>query len=154
VATPVGHAIIGAAVGYRLGARTPAALLAAAMGGCLPDIDLAISHLLHGDPWKLHRKATHTPGFAMSAGMLGGFAGLLGAGSVEGERDRIADGMAGAAIVGSHLLLDQRVLPYVSTPKDGKGRMRNECLNVAIDLLVYAPIAWVLTRSRARDRRT
>jgi hypothetical protein len=126
-------------------------MFAAALGGCLPDIDLAISHLLHGDPWKLHRKATHTPGFVVGAGMLAGFAGFLGAGSVDGERDRVADALTGAAIVGSHLLLDQRVLPYVSTPKGGRGRVRNECVNIAIDLLVYAPMAWLLTRSRAGE---
>jgi len=154
MATPVGHALIGATVARSLGVHTRSGMLAAALGGCLPDIDLVVSHLLHGDPWRLHRKATHTPGFVMGVGMLAGFAGLLGAGAVDGERDRVADAITGATIVGSHLLLDQRVLPYVSTPRGGRGRVRNECVNIAIDLLVYAPIAWFLARSRGPDAMT
>ncbi len=145
MATPVGHTLIGLAIARRLGVRSPVGMAAAAVGACLPDADVVAGMALYGDPWKLHRKATHTPGFALSVGMLAGFAGLVSAGNAEGERDLVADAFTGAAIVGSHILLDRfKLPPYISTKPGARSRLRNEAVNWALDLLVYGPIAWLI----------
>lgn len=145
MATPVGHTLIGLAVARRLGVRSPLGMVAAAVGASLPDADMIAGMALHGDPWKLHRKATHTPGFALSAGMLAGFAGLVSAGNAEGERDLIADAFTGAAIVGSHIVLDRfKIPPYRYTKAGAPSRLRNEAINWTLDLFVYGPIAWLL----------
>lgn len=145
MATPVGHTLIGLALARRLGVRSPLGMVAAAIGASLPDADVIAGMALHRDPWKLHKKATHTTGFALSAGMLAGFAGLVSAGNAEGERDLIVDSYTGAAIVGSHLLLDRfKIPPYVYTKPGAPSRLRNEAINWTLDLLVYGPIAWLL----------
>lgn len=155
MASPIGHTLIGLAIARRLGVRSPAGMVAAVVGASLPDADVIAGIVLHGDPWKLHRKATHTPGFALSAGMLAGFAGLVSAGNAEGERDLIVDSFTGAAIVGSHILLDRVALPpYFSTKPGAPSRLRNEAIRWAVDLLVYGPIAWLLwprTAAAAED---
>lgn len=154
MATPVGHTLIGLAVARRLGVRSPLGMVAAAIGASLPDADVIAGMALHRDPWKLHKKATHTTGFALSAGMLAGFAGLVSAGNAEGERDLIVDSYTGAAIVGSHLVLDRFKIPpyvYAETGAGARARLRNEAINWTLDLIIYGPIAWLLW-PRAGDR--
>jgi membrane-bound metal-dependent hydrolase YbcI (DUF457 family) len=146
LATPVGHTLIGLLIARRLGVRSPLGMAAAVVGASLPDADVVAGVMLHRDAWKLHRQVTHTPGFALGAGMLAGFAGLLSAGNAEGERDLIADALTGAAIVGSHILLDRVKLPsYIDRHPGATGiHLRNEAINGLMDALVYGPIAWLL----------
>ena len=104
-------------VARRLGVRSRLGLAVAAIAASLPDIDIPLGLVLHGDPWKLHRGATHTANFALTAGAIAGFAGLVSTGNVDGERDLIADSIAGAAVIGSHIVLDR--LPYVPDARFG-----------------------------------
>jgi hypothetical protein len=126
--------------------RSPLGLAAAVVGASLPDIDV-IPGLLLRDPWRFHRKATHTPGFTMTAGMLAGFAGVLSAGGTEGERDVVADALTGAVIMTSHVLLDRTIIPPYFNTKPGTPFwkfVRNGMLNCAIDTAVYGYLAWRL----------
>jgi membrane-bound metal-dependent hydrolase YbcI (DUF457 family) len=142
--TPVGHGLVGLAIARRMGVRSRAGLMAAALAASLPDIDIIYSQVLHRDPWKLHRKTTHTPGFAVTAGMIAGFAGLVSE-STDGERDLIVDAMTGAAVIGSHVVLDRLKLPvYVTTRKGGEGRIRNEAINMLLDLVMFGSVAGML----------
>ncbi len=146
MATPIGHTLVGVALARRLGVRTPLGLAAAVVGASLPDVDV-IPGLLVRDPWRFHRKATHTPGFTMTAGMLAGFAGVLSAESVEGERDLVADALTGAVIMTSHVLLDRTFIPPYFNTKPGTPRwkfLRNSILNCGIDAIVYGYVAWRL----------
>jgi len=148
MSTPVGHTLVGLALARRLGVSSPVGLGAAIVAASLPDVDVIAGVAVHGDPWKLHRKGTHTPGFALSTGMLAGFAGIVSAGSAEGERDLVADALTGAILVGSHLVLDKLPIPYLKIRK-GAPRgviLRRSAMNWAIDLVVYGLVASTLSR--------
>ena len=147
MATPIGHALVGMALARRLGVRSPAGIAAAALGANVPDLDVIPGLVLHRDPWRFHRRATHTAGFTMTAGMLAGFAGVVSAGSAEGERDLVRDAFTGAAIVTSHVLLDKTIIPPYLYSKRTTPRwkfIRNGIVNCAIDTIVYGYIAWRL----------
>jgi membrane-bound metal-dependent hydrolase YbcI (DUF457 family) len=152
VAKPFGHTVVGMLIARRLGVRSPEALLAAGLAANLPDLDV-IPGVLGGDPWKFHRKATHTLGFGLTAGMLAGIAGVISAGSAEGERDLIADALAGALIVGSHAVIDRAPVPYMKVKKDSgiaMGMMAT-ALNWAGDAALYGALAWLLWPRDAQD---
>ena len=143
MATPIGHALIGAMIARRLGVRSPAGMTAAVVAAGLPDVDVLVGAMLHRDPWKLHKQGTHTLAFTTLSGALAGVAGLVSAGSAEGERDLIADAMAGAMVVGSHIVLDRAPLPYLKVPKRGPWRtiaLRSAC-NWMLDGVVYGFVA-------------
>jgi membrane-bound metal-dependent hydrolase YbcI (DUF457 family) len=144
MSTPIGHTLFGLTLARRLGVRTPFGMGASVVAASLPDADVLMSWALQGDPWKMHRKGTHTIGFAATAGMLAGFAGLVSGGNAEGERDVVMDGLVGALIVGSHVVLDSLPFPYFDTKKEadaGKLR-RNVALNWLLDAVVYGAIAY------------
>lgn len=146
MATPVGHALIGITLARRIGVRSPFATAAAVVAAGLPDIDVPFSMIVHRDPWKLHKNkkhGTHTLGFALTSGMFVGFAGLVSAGSADGERDLIADALAGALIVGSHLVLDKIPLPYftLSNAKSRRRALAISAWNWALDAAVYGYVA-------------
>lgn len=154
MATPVGHALIGLAVARRLGVESPAGLAAAAASACLPDADLLVSHALHGNAWKLHRKGTHSTGFALAAGMVAGAGGLLGGGRRGDDRDVAVDMLTGVLVAGSHLALDRIWLPYLGTGSREMPllrRARREAFNAALDALFYGAIAWALWPRTHRD---
>jgi hypothetical protein len=130
------------AVARRLGVRSRLGLAAAAFGGNLPDVDIPLGLLLHGDPWKIHRTWTHTAGFALAAGALAGFAGIVGAESVEGERDLIADTLTGAAIVGTHLVLDK--IPYLPEIPIGPSTADLRWINWVLDAIEWGIVAWLI----------
>ena len=108
--------------------------------------------VLHRNPWKLHvhGAGTHTVGFALTSGMLAGFGGLVSAGSAEGERDLIVDTLAGAVLVGSHIVLDALPLPYLKIRKGAPAReaIRKSAFNWTLDAVVYGAIAAWSWRSR------
>jgi len=154
VATPIGHTLIGMMLARRLGVRSPLGLVAAGLAANTPDFDVALGLALHRDPWRLHRQGTHTYGFALTAGALAGVAGIVGAGSDGGERDLIFDALTGAAVVGSHVLIDNVAwFPYVK----GKKGMRVRRLfgvqlkNWAIDAVIYGVVAWKLWPREAEN---
>jgi membrane-bound metal-dependent hydrolase YbcI (DUF457 family) len=146
MATPVGHAIAGLTLGRRLGLTSPPAMAAAVVAAGLPDLDVPAGILLRRDPWKLHkvRGGTHTLGFALASGMLAGFVGLVSAGAAEGERDLVADALAGSLLVSSHLVMDRAPLPYFDVKKSHSTReaLRKSAWNWAVDALVYGALAW------------
>ncbi|MBF6600897.1 MAG: metal-dependent hydrolase [Dehalococcoidia bacterium] len=144
MSTPIGHTLIGLALARRLGVRAPFGLAAAVVAASLPDADVIASVALTGDPWKLHRKGTHTLGFATVAGMLAGGAGMISAGSAEGDRDVVADAMTGALLVASHVALDHMWFPYLPMKKGGKARVVAgiSAVNWLLDAVVYGAIAW------------
>src|SRR5438093_9256875 len=140
MATPVGHGIIGITLARRFGVVSPFGMAGAVIAAGLPDLDVPAGMLLHRDPWKLHRtkNGTHTFGFALTAGMLAGFAGLVSAGNSEGERDVVADALTGAVLVGSHIALDKLPVPYLSLKARTHRRtlIRHIC-NWAFDAVLY-----------------
>jgi membrane-bound metal-dependent hydrolase YbcI (DUF457 family) len=145
LATPLGHTLFGVALARRLNVRSPFGTAAAVVAASLPDIDVIAGLLLHRDPWKLHRQATHTFGFALAAGAAAGAAGILSAGNADGHRDLVADALTGAILVGSHVALDRAPVPYLPTPPDGmdsKTYRRNNIANWCIDAVLYGAIAW------------
>jgi membrane-bound metal-dependent hydrolase YbcI (DUF457 family) len=146
MASPVGHTLVGLALARRLGVRSPFGMGASVVAASLPDVDVIAGIALHRDPWKLHRGQTHTLGFALTSGMLAGFAGVVSAGNAEGDRDLVADALTGALIVGSHVLLDKLPVPYLPVRKHMPRSIstRNSILNWTLDGLFYGAIAWRL----------
>lgn len=156
MASPIGHALVGVTLARRMGMRSPTGMAVAVVAAGLPDADVIAGAVLHRDPWKLHvhGAGTHTVGFALTSGMLAGFGGLVSAGSAEGERDLIVDTLAGAVLVGSHIVLDAMPLPYLTIRKGAPAReaIRKSAFNWALDAVVYGAIAAWSWRS-SRDRR-
>jgi membrane-bound metal-dependent hydrolase YbcI (DUF457 family) len=142
VAAPFGHAFVGIAVARRLGVRSRTGLAAAALAGNLPDIDIPLSWLQHGDGWKAHRTWTHTVAFALATGAAAGFAGIVRTEGIDGERDLVADTITGAAIVGSHLLLD--AIPYLPEVPFGPSTGHLRWANWALDALEWGVVAWLI----------
>lgn len=153
MATPLGHTLVGITLARRLGMRSPGALAAATVAASLPDVDVLVGLLLHRDAWKLHRQGTHTPGFVLAAGMLAGCAGIVTAGSADGERDLVTDALSGALIVGSHLMLDHLPLPYASV-RPGMPRrtmITRTVRNWALDAAVFGALAYQTGRTTAPE---
>lgn len=146
MSTPIGHTLMGLTLARRLGVRTPLGMASSVVAASFPDSDVILGLALHRDPWKLHRKATHTFGFATLAGMAAGLVGAVSAGDAEGHRDVFMDAMVGAAICASHVVLDKAPVPYFPTRenKAGPHLLRNTALNWIIDSVVYGAIAWKL----------
>ena len=142
MSAPFGHAFVGIAVARRLGVRSRTGLAAAAICGNLPDIDIPLSLLLHGDAWKMHRTWTHTAAFALTTGAIAGLTGVIHADGVEGERDLIADAVTGMAIVSSHLVLDK--IPYLPEVPIGPSAGGLRLINWALDAIEWAAIAWLI----------
>ncbi len=150
MSAPIGHAVMGMAIARRSGVRSPLGLAAAAVAGNLPDFDIPLGMLLSRDPWKFHRKASHTFGFALTAGALAGLGGVVAAESVAGERDLVADAMRGAVIVGSHVVLDR--LPYFPETNIGPSIFGLSLANWVIDSAQWALIAWLIWPRGQADR--
>lgn len=148
MASPIGHGLIGMTVARRMGVRSPLGLAVAAVAGSLPDCDIIIGKLLHDDPWKIHRKGTHTMNFALSAGALAGLAGVVRAEAIEGERDLLMDATLGAAVVGSHVVLDKIPIPEVPV---GPSFLGMSLANWLIDAAIWSVAAYALW---PRERRT
>lgn len=146
MASPIGHGIIGVALARRFGVRSPFGLTTAALAASLPDADIIAGALLHGDPWRIHRKGTHTLQFGLTAGALAGFAGLLGAESIDGERDLIASAIVGAVIVGSHVPLDRAPVPTINK---GPSILGMSIANWLLDALIWGAVGWLLLRKPA-----
>jgi len=148
VSAPFGHAFIGIAVARRLGVRSRTGLAAAAIGGNLPDIDIPLSFLLHGDAWKMHRTWTHTTAFALTTGAIAGLTGVIRTEGVEGQRDLIADTLTGMAVVSSHLVLDK--IPYLPEVPIGPSAGGLRLVNWALDAIEWAALArliWPRTKT-------
>ncbi len=141
MASPIGHGLIGMTVARRMGVRSPLALAAAAVAGSLPDVDIIIGALLHDDPWKIHRKGTHTMNFALAAGALSGLAGIVRAEAIEGERDLLMDATLGAAVVGSHVLLDKVPIPEIP---HGPTFIGMSLANWLVDAAIWGVAAYAL----------
>lgn len=142
MASPFGHAFIGAMVARRLGVRDPRRLALASIAASLPDIDIIISIAMHGDPLRMHRKGTHTFAFALTAGAFAGAIGLLGRGrDGNGGRDLIADTLTGAAIVGSHVPLDIAPIPRIAV---GPIFAEMYLANWLLDLALWGALATAL----------
>ncbi len=146
MASPIGHALVGLLLARRAGVRSNVGQAAAVVAAGLPDVDVPAGYVLHGNAWKLHKKntGTHTFAFALTSGMIAGFAGLIrGAATDAGDRDLVADALYGAALVGSHIVLDRAPLPYLKFEKDGPRReiILKSVFNWSLDAAVYGFIA-------------
>lgn len=149
--TPFGHMLTGIAAGRLLRLRQPGELTVFAGLTMLPDIDLAVSLVLRGDPMTLHRHiGTHLPLAPLVAGAGGWFLGK------NGRRGRTAAIIGGA--VGLHLLTDGTPLPYPQS--DGTSAVgwprfiRNVVIATVMDLAVFGPLAALvvaLTQRPASD---
>jgi hypothetical protein len=150
MSTPVGHTIMGLALARRMGVTSPTGRVATIVAASWPDVDVIIGAVLHRDAWKLHRKGTHTFGFALVSGMLAGFGGLISAGSAEGERDLVADAMTGALLVASHVVLDRVPFPYLSLRKGMPVReaAARAAFNWTLDGVVYAILAGAVSQRK------
>jgi hypothetical protein len=127
------------AVARRFGVTSKTGLAAAAFGGNLPDMDIPAGWVLRRN---VHRQGTHTANFAVMAGAAAGFLGALRAESVEGERDLVRDTLAGAAIVGTHLVLDR--IPYFPKLKFGPRYFGLPLVNWFIDTAEWAVVAYLI----------
>lgn len=139
MATPFGHGFVGMALARRMGVRSPFGLAAAFFAANLPDVDIPIGGLIGKD---IHRGPTHTPNFAITAGMLAGMAGIVAAESVEGERDLVLDGMTGAVVVGSHVVLD--AAPYFPAINIGPKFMDLPLINWVLDAAAWGLVAYLI----------
>jgi hypothetical protein len=126
-------------IARRMGVRSPAGLFAAFCAANIPDLDIPASWILKRD---VHRGPTHTPNFAITAGLLAGVTGLVRAESIDGERDLTRDALVGACVVGSHLVLDR--VPYFPQFDIGPKLYDMSLLNWAIDSLTWAAVAYLL----------
>ncbi len=151
MASPIGHGLIGMTVARRMGVRSKAGLGAAAFAGSLPDVHIILGLLFHGDPWKIHRQGTHSLNFAVTAGALAGLAGVVRAESIEGERDLLADALIGAAVVGSHVILDKVPIPAV---KRGPVFIGMSMANWLMDAAIWGAAAWALWPRGERESPT
>ena len=80
---------------------------------------------------------------------------MVRAESIDGERDLTRDAMVGAAVVGSHLVLDR--VPYFPKINIGPKLYGMSLINWAIDSLTWAAVAFALwprahTDSEIEDR--
>jgi membrane-bound metal-dependent hydrolase YbcI (DUF457 family) len=139
MAAPIGHGIIGMLIARRMGVRSPAGLAAAFCAANIPDLDIPAGWVLRRD---VHRGITHTPNFALTAGMLAGAAGLVRSESIEGSRDLTRDALLGAAVVGSHLVLDR--VPYFPELHIGPKIYDMSLVNWIIDSATWAAVAYLL----------
>lgn len=139
MAAPIGHGIVGMLVARRMGVRSPGGLFAAFCAANIPDLDIPASWVLNHD---IHRGPTHTANFALTAGMLAGVTGIVRAESLDGHRDLTRDAMLGAAVVGSHLVLDR--VPYFPRFSFGPKMYGMALINWAIDSLTWAAVAYLL----------
>jgi LexA-binding, inner membrane-associated putative hydrolase len=146
MSTPAGHSLVGIALARRLGVKSRIGLASAVIAASLPDADVIAGAILHGDPWRIHRRGTHTFGFAVTAGAVAGFAGLISRGTHDGDRDLIADAILGAVLVSSHVVLDELPFPYRSNVRGAAGtRIAGvRVVNWLLDAVVYGAIAWKL----------
>lgn len=142
MAAPFGHAFVGIAIARRFGVRSPRGLTAAALAGSLPDVDIPLGWLIHRDAWKMHRTWTHTTAFAMTTGALAGYAGLLSSHGAEGDRDLIAETLAGVAVVGSHLVLDK--VPCIPEIPFGPSVVKLPLINWVLDAIQWGAIAYLI----------
>jgi hypothetical protein len=127
------------AIARRMGVRSPLGLVAAFFAASLPDVDVPIGAIIGKD---IHRGPTHTPNFALTAGMLAGVTGLLAAESVEGERDLVYDALTGAAVVGSHVVLDS--IPYLPDIHIGPRILDLPLANWIIDAIFWGAVAYAI----------
>ena len=142
MASPIGHSIVGMALARRLGVRSRPLLAATALAASLPDADIVAGWLLRrDDPWKLHRKVTHTADFAVTTGALAGMAGILRAENADGERDLVRDALVGGAVVGSHIVLDAVPIPAL---RWGPAVLRMSLANWIADALIWGAVAWAI----------
>ncbi len=146
MAAPFGHGFVGMAIARRMGVRSRLGLVAAFFAASLPDVDVPIGAIIGKD---IHRGPTHTPNFALTAGMLAGITGFLAAESVEGERDLIYDAMTGAAIVGSHVVLDR--IPYMPGVNIGPRILDLPLANWIIDAIFWGAVAYAIWPKGERE---
>ncbi|HLB24385.1 MAG TPA: metal-dependent hydrolase [Dehalococcoidia bacterium] len=139
MAAPFGHGFVGMAIARRMGVRSPVGLVAAFFAASLPDVDVPIGAIIGKD---IHRGPTHTPNFALTAGMLAGMTGILAAESVEGERDLIYDALTGAAVVGSHVVLDG--IPFPPEINIGPRILDLPLANWVLDAILGAAVAYAI----------
>ncbi len=139
MAAPFGHGFVGMALARRMGVKSPLGLAAAFFAASIPDVDVPIGAIIGKD---IHRQGTHTPNFALTAGMLAGMTGVLAAESVEGERDLILDAMTGAVIVGSHLVLDKA--PYFPDIPFGPKLIGMPVANWVVDAIQWGIVAYLI----------
>ncbi|HZP57745.1 MAG TPA: metal-dependent hydrolase [Dehalococcoidia bacterium] len=146
MSTPIGHTLLGVALARRLGVRSPLGLAAATVASSLPDADVIAGAVLHRDPWRLHRQGTHTLEFALTAGALAGFGGLISAGNADGHRDLVRDALLGALLVASHVVLDRMWFPYLDVERGAPAKKLAgiSAVNWALDAVVYGALAWKL----------
>jgi membrane-bound metal-dependent hydrolase YbcI (DUF457 family) len=130
------------AIARRLGVRSRTGLAIAALAGNLPDADIPLGWLVYRDALKMHRTWTHTAGFALTVGALAGLAGVVRAESVEGERDLVADTLLGAAILGSHVVLDR--VPYLPDVPVGPSLAGLPLVNWVLDAIEWGAVAWLI----------
>lgn len=109
MATPLGHALVGAAVGALVAA--PASVRRRAAVGVLaalaPDLDFIPGAVL-GDPARFHHAESHSLAFAL---------GVAGWAALAGGADRWHWALLAALAYGSHLAVD--VLTYDDSPPHG-----------------------------------
>jgi hypothetical protein len=74
--------------------------------------------------------------------MLAGVAGLLAAEHIEGERDVVYDALVGAAVIGSHVVLDKA--PYMPDMNFGPKLIGMPVINWAIDAAMWGYVAYLI----------
>jgi hypothetical protein len=157
VSTPIGHAIVGLALARRLGARSPVSLGTAVVVANLADADILLGILLHHDPWRLHRRRTHTPAFALGAGAVLGASGLIKVDRGVVRRSLFANALTGAIVACSHLVLDDLSRPQFSAKRYTPRPLRRQVAGMSIaswlvDVIGCGAIAcaiWPRTRRSA-----
>jgi len=158
VSTPIGHAIVGLALARRFGVQSPLSLGTAVVVANLADADIILGILLHRDPWKLHRRRTHTPAFALSAGALLGAVGVIRVDRGVVRRSLFADALTGAIVACSHLVLDRLSRPQLGAKPYTPRPLRKQVAGMSIaswlvDVVGCGAIAWAIWPKVRRSAR-
>ncbi len=148
MATPVGHSIVGYALGRAAGLTSKRGLALAMGAACLPDVDMLLGYVANGDAYSLHREViTHKRAFPLLVGAAVGLATAAAAlrrGRLPRLRDVLRPAVLATALVSSHIAMDRLPLPYEGI-SSRPGRLSAVAAahgwNAVIDMAVYGTLA-------------
>ena len=151
MATPLGHSIVGYALGRAAGLESRGAFALAMTAASLPDVDFLAGYVQNGDVRSLHHEViTHKPIFALMVGAATG-AAVAGFSLLRGQPPKAQDvakpAALATALVASHVAMDLLPLPYDTMPPSSVGPVEaalTQGWNAVIDVAAYGIMAMLV----------